>query len=72
MTLPGAKVAYYLLAKTRQLVPYSLAISAASFIYIAVADPEPSLHKNTGLKATVLQVTLILAGIVTIALFRFH
>jgi len=71
-TLLGAIVAYYLLAETRQFVPYILAISAASFIYIAVADLVPSLHKSTGLKATVLQVTLILAGIGTIALFRFH
>jgi len=31
-----------------------------------------SLHKNTGLKATVLQVSLIFAGIAIIALFRFH
>jgi len=71
-TLLGAVVAYYFLTETRQLVPYILAISAASFIYIAVADLVPSLHKNTGLKATVLQVSLILAGIATIALFRFR
>lgn len=71
-TLLGATAAYYFLAETRQLVPYILAVSAASFIYIAVADLVPGLHKSTGLKATVLQVTLILAGIGTIALFRFH
>lgn len=71
-TLLGAVVTYYLLAETRQLVPYILAISAASFIYIAVADLVPGLHKNTGLKATILQVSLILAGIATIALFRFN
>ncbi len=71
-TLLGAVAAYYFLAETSQLVPYILAMSAASFIYIAVADLVPSLHKSTGLKATALQISLIMAGIFTIAFFRFH
>lgn len=71
-TLMGAMVAYYFLAETSQLVPYILALSAASFIYIAVADLVPSLHKSIGLKATILQLFLILLGIATIAFFRFH
>jgi len=68
-TLLGAVVGYYFLAEARQFVPYILAISAASFIYIAVADLVPSLHKSTELKATVLQIILILAGIATVAHF---
>jgi zinc and cadmium transporter len=71
-TLLGAMVAYYFLAETSKFVPYILAMSAASFIYIAVADLVPSLHKSTGLKATVLQITLILSGIFTIAFFQFY
>lgn len=71
-TLPGAVLAYFYLAETKQTVPYILALSAASFIYIAVADLVPNLHQRIGLRASVRQLPLILAGISTIAFFRFH
>jgi zinc and cadmium transporter len=70
-TLPGVLVGWFWLAEVRQAIPYVLAISAASFIYIAIADLVPGLHRRTGARATVLQTLLILAGIGTIALFRF-
>jgi zinc and cadmium transporter len=70
-TLPGAVIGWFWLDQVRQAIPFVLAISAASFIYIAVADLVPSLHKRIGLGATVSQVALILAGIGTIAFFRF-
>ena len=69
-TLPGAVIAYYFLGETREAVPYILALSAASFIYIAVADLVPSLHRQVGLKAVLTQFVLILAGIGTIAIFQ--
>jgi len=40
-TLPGAVIAYFFLRTTDAIVPYFLAISAASFIYIAIADLIP-------------------------------
>ncbi len=70
-TLPGMLVGWYWLDEARQAIPYVLAISAASFIYIAVADLVPGLHRRSGLKAVLSQALLILAGIGTIALFRF-
>ena len=70
-TLPGVLVGWYWLAEVRDAVPFVLAISAASFIYIAVADLVPDLHRRTGAKAMAGQTLLILAGIATIALFRF-
>lgn len=70
-TLPGVILGWYWLADVRQAIPYVLAISAASFIYIAVADLVPGLHRHTTLKSSVTQVLLLLAGIATIALFRF-
>jgi zinc and cadmium transporter len=70
-TLPGALLGYLFLAEVKGAVPYILALSAASFIYIAVADLVPSLHKHVGLKSSLRQVVLLLAGIATIALFRF-
>lgn len=70
-TLPGVLIGWYWLAEVRQAIPYVLAVSAASFIYIAVADLVPGLHRRTGARAVAVQTLLILAGIGTIALFRF-
>lgn len=69
-TLPGAIVGWFWLTDMRAAIPFVLAISAASFIYIAVADLVPSLHRHTALKSSLIQVGLILAGIATIAFFR--
>ncbi|OOY35187.1 ZIP zinc transporter [Solemya velum gill symbiont] len=69
-TLPGAVIAYFFLGATREVVPFILALSAASFIYIAIADLVPSLHRKAGLKPAICQLCLILAGIGTIAVFR--
>lgn len=71
-TLPGALAAYFYLATASHVVPYILALSAASFIYVAMADLVPTLHRSTGLTQSLRQVLFILAGIATIALFRFH
>jgi zinc and cadmium transporter len=71
-TLPGAIVAYFWLIETRAAVPYILALSAASFIYIAAADLIPGLHRQVTLAAALRQLALLLAGIGTIAFFRFE
>lgn len=70
-TLPGAVAAYFWLGETREAVPYILALSAASFIYIATADLIPGLHRQASAAASVRQFVLLLAGIGTIAFFRF-
>ena len=70
-TLPGALIAYFWLAETREAVPYILAISAASFIYIATADLIPTLHRQVALAVSLRQLVLLLAGIGTIAFFHF-
>lgn len=70
-TLPGALIAYFWLAETREAVPYILAISAASFIYIATADLIPTLHRQVAPATSLRQLVLLLAGISTIALFHF-
>lgn len=70
-TLPGALAAYFWLDETRAAVPYILALSAASFICIAVADLIPSLHRRTAPLDSMRQLLLLLAGIATIACFHF-
>ncbi len=65
-TIVGGVVAYFSLALAQAAVPYVLAIAASSFIYIAVADLIPGLHKRPEVSATFQQVTLIAFGIAVI------
>ncbi|MGD8925953.1 MAG: ZIP family metal transporter [Thioalkalispiraceae bacterium] len=65
-TFIGAIVAYFSLHQMQHAVPYILAIAASSFIYIAVADLIPGLHKRVEFRETVRQIVLIVAGIVVI------
>lgn len=69
-TLPGAVVAFFWLGEMREAVPYILALSAASFIYIAAADLIPGLHRQVTTAASLRQLVLLLAGIGTIAIFH--
>ncbi|MDH3354152.1 MAG: ZIP family metal transporter [Chromatiales bacterium] len=65
-TVVGGVLAYYALSDVLSILPYVLAVAASSFIYIAVADLIPGLHKETRLSATATQIFLIVAGIVVI------
>lgn len=67
-TVLGGVLAYFLLSEVLHIVPYVLAIAAASFIYIAVADLIPGLHKRLQPAATLQQLALIVAGVVVIHL----
>ncbi|WJW74921.1 ZIP family metal transporter [Thiohalobacter sp. IOR34] len=67
-TVIGGLVAYYSMQQAQEALPYVLAIAAASFIYIAVADLIPGLHKRVQAAATLQQVALIAAGVLVIYL----
>jgi len=62
----GGVVAYFFLSQTSHMIPYLLAVAASSFIYIAVADLIPGLHKKVDISTTIQQIVLILAGILLI------
>jgi zinc and cadmium transporter len=66
-TVAGGVLAYFGLERADNSLPYFLALAASSFIYIAVADLIPTLHKKTHAEAVVQQMALILAGIVLIS-----
>lgn len=66
-TLIGAVLAYFSLSQVEAAVPFVLAVAAASFIYIAVADLIPSLHHRTRLQETLQQIGLIVLGVILIA-----
>jgi zinc and cadmium transporter len=70
VTLPGALIAYFALSAIASATPYILAVSAASFIYIAAADLIPGLHRHLSPRAGLQQLILLLAGIATIVLVR--
>ena len=70
-TLAGALLSFYILNIVRQAIPIVLAISAASFIYISLADILPGLNRKFSRMGSVVQVTLLLTGIATIATVKY-
>ncbi|HSD97849.1 MAG TPA: ZIP family metal transporter [Sulfuricaulis sp.] len=66
-TVIGGVVAFYSLTLANRIVPYVLAVAASSFIYIAVADLIPGLHKRPEFSATVQQIVLIALGVTVIS-----
>jgi len=62
-TVIGALVAYFALRHVSAWIPEILAVSAASMIYIAVADLIPGLHKRTALADSAVQGLFIALGI---------
>ena len=67
-TLPGAVIAYYALEIVSTAIPYVMAVSAASLLYVSLADLTPELHRKVGLWSTLRQVLLMSLGVVTIFL----
>ncbi|MGR9085858.1 MAG: ZIP family metal transporter [Gammaproteobacteria bacterium] len=65
-TVLGGILAYFGLDEMHDSLPYFLALAASSFIYIAVADLIPTLHKKTDLKTALEQIALIAAGVLLI------
>ena len=66
--VPGALAGYWLLSGVSVLLPFVLTLAAASFLYIAVADLIPGLHRETAPRQGAVQVGLISCGIATVAL----
>jgi zinc and cadmium transporter len=62
----GALVAFLALDALPVLVPYCLALAAASFLYVAMADLIPGLHRGRTDASSLRQVLLIAAGVATI------
>jgi zinc and cadmium transporter len=71
-TLPGALIGWLALEAIEGAVPYILALSAASFLYIGAADLIPRVQMQPYLASGFRQVLLLLAGVGTILLLRIH
>lgn len=68
----GGVIAYVALESSLQVLPYAVAVAAACFIYVAVADLIPGLHRRVSPRESLAQVVLITAGIAVIALVERH
>ncbi len=69
--LLGAVLTYFLLPIVQDMVPYLLAISAASFVYIALADLVPGRRTSGGLQSLIWELPLIAVGVGTILVVKF-
>ncbi len=63
--LAGTLVAFAAFGRLPAVLPYALAFAAASFLYIAMADLMPDLHRGRIDAGAVRQVLLLGAGIIT-------
>ena len=69
-SLLGGIVGYFALERAQDWVPYILTITAASFIYIAIADLMPRLKRET--TSIGWHSVLLIAGIAIVAFGRVH
>jgi zinc and cadmium transporter len=62
----GGIIAYFALNSALRILPYAIAFAASSFLYIAVADLIPGLHRRVDPGSGAKQVALICLGIALI------
>jgi zinc and cadmium transporter len=64
----GVLVAGVMVDRAPLLLPYFLPVAAASFLYVAMSDLIPSLHRGPFERGAVRPVALVLAGILVVVL----
>lgn len=64
----GGLIGWWALRDAMALLPYALAVAAASLLYVAVADLIPGLHRKTDLRASAFQVLWIGVGVGVVVL----
>jgi zinc and cadmium transporter len=67
-SVAGGVLGYLILDYAQPLVQYALALAAACFIYIAIADLIPHLHRQNRRDELWWQIVLIAAGVGTIGI----
>jgi zinc and cadmium transporter len=65
-SIVGGVVAYLALGAALQLLPYALALAASSFLYVAVADLIPGLHRRIDPGSSGKQLLFIVLGVVMV------
>jgi zinc and cadmium transporter len=64
----GAVIVFFVMEPLPRLLPYFIAFSAGGFLYVAMSDLIPDLHRNARDPNPVRQTLLIAAGIATMLL----
>jgi zinc and cadmium transporter len=64
----GGVIGYFVLDALQSLLPYALALAAASFIYIALSDLLPEMMRRTSLRRSLPEVGLVLLGVLIAAI----
>ncbi|HXS88588.1 MAG TPA: ZIP family metal transporter [Steroidobacteraceae bacterium] len=62
----GGVAAYFAFGPVQQALPYAISLAAASFLYIAVADLIPGLHRRVDAGSGVGQFVFIVLGVAVI------
>ena len=65
--MAGGLLGYYSLSTAKPAIPYILALAAASFVYIAIADLVPGLHRHAAMRASVAQSLAMACGVASMA-----
>ena len=66
----GGVTGYLLLDSYRVLLPYTLLLAAASFVYIALSDLLPEIMRRKPLRQSLPEVALVLFGVAVAGLIR--
>jgi len=66
--IAGGLLGWWLLERSKALLPFLLIVSAASFIYIALADLIPDMQRQHRRRESAVQFVLMMVGVGVIAL----
>jgi zinc and cadmium transporter len=69
-SIVGAIAAFFAFDHLPALLPYFLALSAASFLYVAMADLIPGLHRGRTDASSLRQILLFAAGVATMLIVQ--
>ena len=66
----GAVITYILIDSAGEILHVLLAFTASNFIYVAISDLIPGLHKRTEIKESSMQIAMILIGVMIVYFFH--
>jgi zinc and cadmium transporter len=73
LSVLGGVLGYYFLEKANTAMPYLLVIASSGFIYIAVSDLIPQMHRRSHWRESLRQIALIACGVgLVVLLSRGH
>jgi MFS family permease len=66
LSVIGGVIGYFFLEQTMTIIPYLLVFASSSFIYIAVSDLMPQMHRRFQLRESIRQISTILLGVLVV------